>query len=188
VPPDITYDDSMILTLEAFADTILPGEKRSPDDVAIAGAAPGPGAVAAGALDLLAWSATGITQALPDLVKSLNAHAAAYANQAGLTLDASLPEFTALAFEHRTALVRSLTTPGHEEKALWVLLALFSYMAFDAAAHLPTAQAVTDGHPGLALLGVSRPDADGLWRFADNSYRRQLADLHPATTPSGSPA
>lgn len=188
MPPDLIYDDSMTLTLEAFADTILPGEKRSPDDVAIAGVAPGPGAVTAGALDLLAWSATGITQSLPALVKSLNAHAAAYASQAGLALDPSLPEFTALPFGHRTELVRSLTNPGHEEKGLWVLLALFSYMAFDAGAHLPTAQAVTDGHPGLATLGVSRPDADGLWRFTENSYRRQLADSHPGTTPSGSPA
>jgi len=41
------------MTLEAFADTIVPGEKRSPDDHAIAGAASGPGAVGAGALELL---------------------------------------------------------------------------------------------------------------------------------------
>lgn len=188
MPPDISYDESMTLTLEAFADTILPGEKRSPDDVAIAGAAAGPGAVTAGALDLLAWSATGVTEALPDLVKSLNAHATAHAAQAVLTLDASLPAFTALPFEHRTALVRSLTTPGHPEKALWVLLALFSYMAFDAAAHLHTARAVNDSHPGLAMLRITKPDADGLWRFGANSYRRPLADLHPDTTPSGSPA
>src|SRR4051812_23930655 len=37
--------DTTTLTLEAFADTIIPGEKRSPDDVAVAGAAEGGGAV-----------------------------------------------------------------------------------------------------------------------------------------------
>ena len=48
------------MTLEAFADTFVPGEKRSPDDVAIAGAAAGPGAVEAGALELLEMPATGV--------------------------------------------------------------------------------------------------------------------------------
>src|SRR5436190_964444 len=60
-------DQDAIATLEAFADTIIPGERRGPDDRAIAGVAPGGGAVAAGALELLAWDATGITGWLPDL-------------------------------------------------------------------------------------------------------------------------
>lgn len=42
------------MTLEAFADTIVPGEKRSPDDQAIAGAVTGGGAVVAGAVER--WS------------------------------------------------------------------------------------------------------------------------------------
>ena len=36
-------DPATVATLEAFADTLIPGEKRSPDDRAIAGAAPGRG-------------------------------------------------------------------------------------------------------------------------------------------------
>ncbi len=186
MPPDTTDDESVTMTLEAFADTILPGEKRSPGDVAIAGAAAGPGAVAAGALELLTWPATGISSGLGDLARSLNQHAAAYAAGHGLAIDERLPAFVALPFEHRTALARTLTAPGHPEKAMWVLLALFSYMAFDSAAHLHTADAIAGGHPGLAALGLTAPGPDGLWRYPGNSYGRPLARLHPETTPSGS--
>jgi len=48
--------------------------------------------------------------------------------------------------------------------------------------------ALKAGHPGLLALGYQLPDADGLWRFPKFSYRRKLAELHPDTTPSGSPA
>lgn len=184
--PGSAGDADVTATLEAFADTILPGEKRTANDIAIAGAAAGPGAVAAGALDLLTWPATGITDGLPDLAASLNAHATAYAAECGLAIDESLPAFVALPFNHRTALVQRLTTPGHSEKAMWVLLALFSYMAFDSAAHLSTAEAIAGAHPGLITLGLTAPDDDGLWRYPDNSYGRRLARPHPDTTPTGS--
>jgi hypothetical protein len=176
------------MTLEAFADTILPGEKRSPDDRAIAGAAAGPGAVAAGAVDLLEWSATGISDGLDDYAHALNRHAAYYAAEQELDLDPAAPPFVALPFEHRTELARRLTMPGHPEKDLWISLTLFSYMAYDSAAHLNTAEAIAAGHPGLLALGIQRPDADGLWRFPAFGYGRPLARLHPDTTPSGSPA
>nr|WP_237440297.1 DUF5987 family protein [Amycolatopsis rubida] len=51
-------------TLEAFAGTIVPGEKRAPDDRAIAGVSDGPGAVVAGAVELVETPATGITAGL----------------------------------------------------------------------------------------------------------------------------
>jgi hypothetical protein len=175
-------------TLEAFADTIIPGEKRSPDDDAIAGAAPGGGAVTAGAIELLEWPATGVTGWLGDLAAALNQHARAYAAELGLTPDDGLPPFVALSFEHRTALVARLTAPEHPEKAFWVSLALFSNMAYDSAAHISTAEAIAAGHPGLTAMGMAKPDADGLWRFPQHTYGRPLADLHPDTTPSGSPA
>jgi hypothetical protein len=176
------------LTLEAFADTIVPGETRGPGDRAIAGAMPGPGAVAAGALELLANPATGLTEGLPGLASALNEHARAHAGEHGVILDPSVPPFTALPFEHRTAIVRTLMAPGHAEKDLWVLLALFCFMAFDTGAHMHTVDAIATGHPGLATMGFARPGADGLWRFADFSYGRQLASLHPDTTPAGDPA
>lgn len=180
--------DNRTMTLEAFADTIVPGEKRSPDDRAVAGASSGGGAVQAGAIELLETPATGLSDALDDYEQALNRHARAYAAEHGLRLDESVPPFVALPFEDRTSLVRTLTGPDHQERELWVLLALFSNMAFDTAAHLHTTDAIAAGHPGLVAMGFMKPDDDGLWRFPDFSYGRQLADPHPDTTPSGSPA
>jgi enediyne biosynthesis protein E8 len=175
------------MTLEAFADTIVPGEKRWPDDMAVAGAAEGPGAVAAGALELLATPATGISDSLDIYARDLNERARTYAGEHGLVLDESVPAFVALPFADRTALVQALTAPGNPEKELWVLLVLFANMAFDSAPHMHTIDAMAAGHPGLSAMGFAQPDADGLWRFEDYSYGRPLARLHPRTTPSGSP-
>ncbi|MFF9347143.1 DUF5987 family protein [Streptomyces sp. NPDC014734] len=176
------------MTLEAYADTIVPGEKRWPGDRAVAGAAEGGGAVAAGALELLRWDATGISEGLGDLARLVNDHAEVYAMENGLAPDGDVPPFVALDFADRTALIQRLTRPGHPEKDFWVLLSLFCNMAFDSAAHLHTVEALRDGHPGLAAMGITQPDADGLWRFDSFGYGRPLARLHPDTTPSGSPA
>lgn len=180
--------DIRTMTLEAYADTIVPGQKRSADDRAIAGVATGGGAVQAGALELLQWDATGIHEGLDDLVRLVNEHALAYAAERGLAPDPAVPPFVALEYPDRAALIQRLTTPGHPEKEFWVLLSLFCNMAFDSAAHLNTAQAMADGHPGLEAMGLSTPDADGLWRFQDYSYGREFARLHPDTTSTGSPA
>jgi hypothetical protein len=61
-------------------------------------------------------------------------------------------------------------------------------MAYDTGAHLPTAEQVEAGHPGLTAMGFFKPDADGLWRFPKYTYGQQLAPIHPDTTPTGSPA
>lgn len=182
------YDRSRTLTLEAYADTFVPGAKRAPDDLAVAGAAAGPGAVEAGALLLLETPATGVTEGLTDLARTLNQHAHSYTAGHGIVVDSSVPPFVALSFEHRSAVVRMLIAPGHPEKDIWVLVALFCFMAFDTAAHMHTADAISAGHPGLTAMGFAPPDADGLWRFPDYSYGRPLASLHPDTTPAGDPA
>lgn len=176
------------LTLEAYADTFVPGEKRWPGDRALAGAAAGPGAVAAGALDLLETPATGVSDGLSDLASALNEHARAYAAAHGIETDGSVPPFVALPFEHRTAVVRALIAPDNPEKDIWILVALFCFMAFDTAAHMHTVDAIAAGHPGLTAMGFARPDPDGLWRFADYSYGRPLASIHPDTTSAGDPA
>ena len=187
--PEATEEErGMNLTLEAYADTIVPGEKRFPGDRAIAGAAPGPGAVAAGALELLNFDATGVTAGLPYLAQSLNDHAKSYAGEVELELDHDVPPFVALPYEHRRELVRRLTTPGHPEKDGWVSLALFCNMSYDSAAHRHTAEAIRDGHPVLLARGYKAQDADGFWRFPKYGYGRKLAESHPDTTPSGSPA
>ncbi|MCT2583749.1 DUF5987 family protein [Actinophytocola gossypii] len=180
-------DSDRTATLEAFADTIVPGVKRSPDDRAIAGVCDDPGAVEAGALELLNTPATGVTEGLPHLATALNTHARTYADREGVELDDDVPSFVALTYEHRAALVAELTAPGHPEKDGWVLLALFSNMAYDSAAHRNTAEALADGHPGLLAMGFAKPDADGLWRFPEYSYGEKLAKRHPRTTDSGSP-
>lgn len=178
----------MVQTLEAYADTIIPGEKRWPSDRAVAGACAGGGAVAAGAIDLLETPATGVTAGLEPLSMVLNGHAQAYAAEKSIELDDDVPAFVALSFKDRTALVHRLTTPGHPEKDGWVSLALFCNMAYDSAAHLHTADAIAAGHPGLTAMGMEPPGPDGKYRYPNYSYGRQLAEIHPETTPSGSPA
>lgn len=181
-------DDVATATLEAFADTIVPGEKRHPDDHAIAGVTDGPGAVQAGALLLLRAPETGVFPALPQIVAGLNAFAVGVAAATGRTLDPALPPFVALDFDSRTAVVQRLTAPdqpGHDD---WSTLALVVSLAFDDASFMSTAQAVRNGHPGITTLGMPLPDSDGLWRYRDYSYGRQLARPHPNTTAKGSPA
>ncbi|MGC5032707.1 DUF5987 family protein [Micromonospora sp. DT229] len=181
-------DPDRVAVLEAFADTIVPGAKRSPEDRAIAGVVDDGGAVEAGAVALLEDPAGGLLPALDIAVAELNDYATEYARENGLTLDDDVPPFVALPFADRTALVAHLCAPDHPEKQMWVGLALFSNMAYDSAAHISTTEALASGHPGLLGIGFASPDADGLWRFSRFSYGRQLADLHPDTTTTGSPA
>ncbi|WP_027644964.1 DUF5987 family protein [Salinispora oceanensis] len=187
-PARETLSGIRTMTIEAYADTILPGEKRFPGDVAVAGASPGPGAAVCGAVELLELTGSGLAPTLDALVDALNDHAQQYAAARCLRLDPGLPAFVALAFEDRTVLVRTLTAPEHPERQLWVGLAMFSYMAFDSAAHRNTADAFAAGHPGLTFLGFRRPGPDGLYRFPRFSYGRQLAGTHPRTTQTGDPA
>jgi hypothetical protein len=175
-------------TLEAWADTIVPGEKRSASDVAIAGAAPGPSAVVAGALDVLTMPEVGLATLLPGLATLLNVQATTYALSAGLLLNPTLPAFVALPFAHRTSLAATLLTPGRADHSYWVLLATLSSWAFDIGGAQSTVTALKSGHPGLAWIGFPAPNADGVWRFPNFSYRRQLAVPSPRTTTSGSPA
>jgi hypothetical protein len=174
------------MTVEAFADTILPGARRHADDRAVAGAAPGGGAVHSGVLELLRLPASGLAEALDALASLLDEHARSHAAACGLRLDDSVPPFVALPFEHRTSLVRELVAPGHPEREGWVALAMFSFLAFDTAAHMSTKDALAAGHPGLTTLGFAPPGADGAWAFPHFSYGRPLAALHPATTSTGS--
>lgn len=187
-PGSPVTDPVSLMTLEAFADTIVPGEKRHPDDHAIAGASSGGGAVTSGAVELLSHPAGGLADALGPLSMALNGQAAEYAKTQQLDLDGALPPFVGLSFEHRTALVQHLVAPANPERHMWVGLALFSNMAFDSAAHLSTAEALAAEHPGLLTIGFTPPDPDRLWRFEPASYGRPLAPMHPQTTATGSPA
>lgn len=186
-PGATELDAPAVMTLEAYADTIIPGERRGPDDRAIAGVADGGGAVASGAVVLLASVEGGLGDMLDGLVDGLNDHATRYADKAGLSLDQAVPPFVALDFPHRTTLAAELMAPGHPEQELWVALAMFSVMAWDTGAATHTTEALAAAHPGLTAMGFAKPDADGLWRFPEFSYRRALAPIHPHTTPLGDP-
>ena len=175
-------------TLEAWSDTMIPGAKRSPGDRAIAGATAGPGAVQAGALDLMNFPPVGLAPALPALAAGLNAEATAYAAANGIVLDPTVPPFVSLSFTHRTTLALQLLELGHPDQLAWYGIAGVAFLAFHTAGHLDTVAAVRDGHPGLAWIDFPQPDPDGLWRYPVFSYRRRLAPSHPRTSPSGSPA
>ncbi|WP_263101385.1 DUF5987 family protein [Kitasatospora sp. DSM 101779] len=175
-------------SLEAFADTLVPGQRRHPGDLPIAGAVTGPGAVQAGAVQVLTSPDLPLGPWLPEIAGLLDARALARAATHLLWLPPGWPPFVGLPFDHRTALVTGLFEPGEVDRPVWQVLALLVGLAFDTAAHRHTADALAAGHPGLAWIGFPPPDADGLWRFPEHSYNRPLAGLHPRTTASGSPA
>lgn len=173
-------------TLEAWADTLIPGEKRYPGDRAVAWIAVGGGAVQAGALTLLSMPEGGLNEALPYLADMLNRHAEAYRSAHDLPTDDSVPPFVALASDDRVELMSELLRPGHPEKTVWTGLAMFCFMAFDTGAHMHTTDALEQGHPGLLTIGFAKPGADGRWTFPDFSYRTPTAKLHPNTDETGS--
>ncbi|WP_202919561.1 DUF5987 family protein [Streptomyces adustus] len=175
-------------TLGAFADTLIPGEHRFPGDQVCAGAVTGPGAVQAGVIDVMNSPQLPLAPLLPEIAALLDARAVAYAAVRLIWLSPSRPPFVDLSFSHRTDLVSGLFGSGDLDEPVWQVMSLIVGIAFDTAGQSDTAAALAQGHPGLAWLRFPEPDPDGLWRFGDFSYGRPLAALHPATTPSGSPA
>ena len=180
--------DLVRTTFEAWADTIVPGEKRHAGDRAVAGACRGPGAVQAGVWDLVNEPDVGLAPVLPAFMAALDAAAETYALTRGVRPDPTVPPFVALPFADRTALALQLLDPRRPDQLLWYALAAMAMLAFHTAAQLDTAAALRAGHPGLTWIQFPEPDVDGLWRFPDFSYRRVLAREHPATTGTGNPA
>jgi hypothetical protein len=185
--PGGTTSDALTTTLEAFADTLIPGRKRYDGDHAVAGVVHGPGAVQAGAVDLMWFPPAAIGPALPAFGSMLNARAGAYAAREQVALDPTLPPFVALGFADRTRLCLELLDPAAPDYLLWWAIAAMPFLAFHTAGHLHTVDAVRSGHPGLRTLRFPMPDRDGLWRFPDFSYRRRLARPHRRTTANGNP-
>ncbi|MER5916182.1 DUF5987 family protein [Streptomyces sp. NPDC001982] len=181
-------EDWTTQTLGAFADTLVPGEIRFSGDRVCAGAVTGPGAVQAGVIDVMNSPQLPLAPLLPAIAALLDARAVAYAAVRLIWLSPSRPPFVDLSFSHRTNLVSGLFGSDDIDQPVWQVLSLMVGIAFDTAGQFDTGPALTRGHPGLAWLHFPTPDPDGLWRFANFSYGRPLAALHPATTPSGSPA
>ena len=141
-----------VQTLEAFADTLVPGRRRFAGDLAVAGAVSGPGAVQAGVVDVLTSPALPLAPLLPEIAALLDARAVAYAATHLIWLPVTSPPFVGLSFSRRTDLVSGLFAPDAVDRPIWQILALVTGLAFDTAAHLDTRQALAAGHPGLAWL------------------------------------
>ncbi len=188
-----TDTPAMTQTLEAYADTLIPGEKRFPGDRAIAGVVSGAGAVQGGAIEMMNFPPVGFQPVLPLLAFSINVYAFLYALLSGIVLDPTVPPFVALDFASRTALlVAILGGSGQDQPAFgmspaFYALAAVSFVAYNTAAYLPTAVAISEGHPGLLAIGFPPPNPDGLWRFPEFSYQRVLAKPHPHSK-GGNPA
>ncbi|MFJ8158096.1 DUF5987 family protein [Streptomyces sp. NPDC094468] len=181
-------EDWTTQTLGAFADTIVPGERRFPGDQVCAGAVTGPGAVQAGVIDVMKSPQLPLAPLLPEIAALLDARAVAYAAARLIWLPLGRPPFVGLTFAHRTDLVGALFGSDDIDEPVWQVMSLIVGIAFDTAGQTDTATALAQGHPGLTWLRFPAPGPDGLWRFPGFSYGRPLAALHPATTPSGSPA
>ncbi|RJL22611.1 regulator [Bailinhaonella thermotolerans] len=141
-----------VATLEAYADTMVPGEKRFRDDRAVAGAARGPGAVHAGAVRLLRHPDFGLEPMLPGLAIVLNGHAISYAAARAIVLNPLLPPLVGLPFRHRAALLERLCASDNEDRLVWIGLGVLACLAVDLANQRP-----------------------GLWRYRDFAARRALA-------------
>jgi hypothetical protein len=184
-----TKSDPETLTIEAVADTLIPGQKRFASDVAIAGVARGAGAVQAGAIEFMRFRGTGVGAALPVFAGAVNTEAAAYVVEHHKVVDPTLPPFVALGYADRKAMLDGLLNTGNgDEQLFWFALAGLVFLAYHTAGYLSTAEAVRQGHPGLKAIGFPLPDRDGLWRFPEFSYRRELARTHPQTTRTGQPS
>jgi enediyne biosynthesis protein E8 len=179
-------DPFMIPTLEAFSDTLIPGEKRSPGDRAIAGAAPGAGAVQAGAIDLMFFEPAGVAAGMPAFAAALNARTITFAAMHTIILDPTVAPFVSLSFAQRTALLVELLDGTDPDQLAWFALAALVFLAYHTAGHLPTVDAVRNGHPGLAAIRFPFPQADGFWRFPEFSYGKVLARRYRKTR-HGSP-
>ena len=185
--PEPTPAPAMTQTLEAFADTLIPGEKRFPADRAIAGVVSGAGAVQAGAIEMLNFPPVGFQPALPGLALGIDVLALLYAVTHTIVLDPTVPPFVALDFASRTALLVEILDGDGPVQAALSGLAAVCFVAYHTAGYLPTAVAIRNGHPGLAAIGFPPPDRDGVWRFPEFSYRRVLAVAHPDSQ-RGNPA
>jgi hypothetical protein len=182
VPASDSDVDPTTLTLEAYADTLIPGEKRFPNDVAIAGVVTGPGAVQGGAIDMMNFVGLG-----PTLAPLIDAAALAYALFNRIPLDPALPPFVSLNFAQRTALMVQLLAPNALFRGVYSGLAALCFVAFNTAGYLDTVVAIEQGHPGLTAIGFPAPNPDGKWRFPDFSYQQVLAKPHPRSK-NGNPA
>lgn len=153
-------------TLQAFADTILPGRKTGRTDLgntvhpqAIAGVDPLPGAVEADALALFHSPLIGFDTLAPGFLGDLNARAL---SQGGA--------FLLMGFEQRVAVVESGLGFDNPDRLIWEAAAAVPFAAFCAATLVPEQDA--EHACGYRVMGLPGVAPHGYKHF---SYRRKLS-------------
>jgi hypothetical protein len=154
-------------TLQAFADTMIPGRLASRTDLgdeihpqAIAGADSEPGAVEADALRLYEDPLIGFPALAPPFLLDLNSRSLAVAGSPFLQVD----------FDKRVAVVTSGLDYDNPNRTLWEAAAAVPFTAFCAAATQVNATARTAS--GYRVMGLPGTAPNGYRGF---SYRRKLA-------------
>jgi hypothetical protein len=153
-------------TLQAFADTILPGRRATRTDLgneihpqAIAGVDPDPGAVEADALALYHHPKIGFDALQGPFLADLESRAL---SQGG--------SFLSLPFDKRTAVCVAGLDFANTARVVWEAAAAVPFTAFCAAALIPNATAAKAS--GLRVMGLPGVAPRG---YADFSYNKRLS-------------
>jgi hypothetical protein len=153
-------------TLQAFADTILPGRKATLtglgnqiDPRAIAGVDPLPGAVEADALALYHQPELGFDSLAPAFLSQLELQALPHGG-----------DFLSLDFDKRVQACLAGLDFGNPTRLIWEAAAAVPFTAFCAAALIRDATAADA--PGYLVMGLPGTAPSGYRRF---SYRRRLS-------------
>ena len=165
-PPALADVNLLDGTLQAFADTILPGRKTATTDLgntihplAIAGVDALPGAVEADALALFHHPLIGFDALQPALLADLSARS--------LPLGA---DFLDLPFDKRVGVLAAGLDFDNPARAVWEAAAAVPFTAFCAAALVRNATAArASGYHVMGLPGIA-PNG-----YRDFSYGRRLA-------------
>jgi hypothetical protein len=159
----VTPDDA---TLQAFADTVIPGRKADRTDLgneihpqAIAGVDPAPGAVEADTLALMKDPRIGFVDLAPAFLLDLEPRAL---SQGG--------DFLSLSFDKRVAVLLSGLDYGNGSRTLWEAAAAVPFAAFCAAAvHQVGTSANASGYRVMGYPGAA-PNG-----YAGFSYGKPLS-------------
>ena len=153
-------------TLQAFADTMVPGRKAAKTDLgneihslAIAGVHPQPGAVEADALALYHHPQIGFDSLAPPFLADLESKSLAQG-----------ADFLSLSFDGRVKTCVAGLAFDNPTRILWEAAAAVPFTAFCAAAMIPNATAAkASGYRVMGLPGVAPKG------YRSFSYRRKLS-------------
>lgn len=167
-PPAYAADVSLTdATLQAFADTILPGSKVSRTDLgnpihplAIAGADGAPGAVQTDALALFHHPEVGFDALAPAFLGDLEARALPHGG-----------DFLHLGFDARVKTCLDGLAYSNPTRLVWEAAAAVPFTAFCAAALIHDATAASSS--GYRVMGLPGTAPGG---YHDFSYGRRLSD------------